>query len=290
MDKQYIKDNKLVERYLRQELTDEERQAFRVALLFDEGLQQEVEETRFLFQNLQRLKVPNEETKTAKPKPWFGWLMGALAVVAFVGFVYLINRSGDETKAKPSMEIPVESSKRETPIQAAPTQEVETAPEEEPTVQPAEPQEKSEKTSPRPKAPQSPQPIAKADTSVHPYLDQFTRGSLRSNESSLSIRSPKIGETLPSENEKIKLSVQGILSIDEAPERERFIIRLFSNKEADFYDFKPIFSIRPSFRKSGNDYEMSSDTLVSLAAGLYYFTVEDKETEDMIYVGKVRVK
>lgn len=290
MDKQYIKENNIIDQYLRQELADDERQAFRVALLFDEELRQEVEDTRLLFQQLQGTA---SALTSPQSKNWLKWLLGALALGIILSLGYWMPASWFEQEPAPSMTTPMDSSKMEGPSQRIPTKEVETQPEKDRVPEEA-PASTLPKASPKPKAKlkktEPSQPIAAADSKPHPYLDQFTKAGFRSNGSTVRIRSPKMGQILPLKNGKIELHIEGTLALEEAPDEERFVIRLFSNKKADFDDFKPLFSGYPTLRAKGAEYELYLSQTLELSPGLYYFILEDNAIEDMIYVGKIKVQ
>lgn len=285
MDAQYIKDNEVIERYLLGQLSDDERQAFRVALLFDENLRQEVEDTRLLHQQIQQLK------STTKPfsKKYVWWLIGSFVIILTAISIYFLNKNTTERPQQnttPSIENAQKNDKKSNETNTDTITKIEKEEKEiQPKIQPFTPKKKATK-------PTKPlQPIAAADSKTHPYLDQFTTGGFRNNEVKITVNSPKIGETLILENEKINLNLKGVLTLDKTPEKERFVVRLFSNKKADFDNFKPILSVNPTITKlENNDYQLSFNAVIPLPQGLYYFIIEDNAIEDMIYVGKFLVE
>lgn len=287
MDKQYIKDNEVIERYLLGQISDNERQEFRVALLFDESLRQEVEDTRLLHQHIQQLKMAK---KQPKPKKIIWWLIGSLLMISIATVAYFANKNKFVKKQEntPStIEMPPKTIKKITESatdELLKEEQIEEKKEENQLeIEPFVPEKKV--TTPKKSSP----PIAAADTKTHPYLDQFVTGGFRNNQVKITVNSPKINEKLTAENGKINLNIKAVLSLDKTPEKERFVVRLFSNKKADFDNFKPILSDNPTISESDNQYNLSFNAIVPLPKGLYYFIIEDNEKEDMIYVGKFLV-
>jgi hypothetical protein len=292
MNNKYIKENEIIERYLLGKLSDDERQKFRVALLFDKNLQQEVEDTRLLQQQIQLLKT----TKSlAKKQSFTPWIIGGLLLLFIVIVSYFINKNiiSQEEKIPTTIEKPQKTIESTIESIIKSTIEESTKPatddllkqeEQQPIVEPFIPNQKVKKP------PQSSQPIAEAEIEKSSYLEQFIDGNFRNNEVRIQVRSPKVGETLLLKNGAINLDIKAILSLDKMPEKERFVIRLFSNKKVDFDNFKPILSANPTISKSGNNYELSFNAIVPLPKGLYYYIIEDNDVEDMIYAGKVLVK
>ena len=285
MDKNYIKDNEVIERYLLGQLSDDERQAFRVALLFDENLRQEVEDTRLLHQHIQQLKTAKKQPKLKKI---IWWLIGSLLMISIATVAYFMNKNNfiqKQENTPETIETPQKTIKETTEPATDDLPKIEETEEEnQPEIEPFVPEKKG--TTPK----KSSQPIAAADTKTHPYLDQFTTGGFRNNEVKITVNSPKLSEKLTAENGKINLNIKAILSLDKMPEKERFVVRLFSNKKADFDNFKPILSANPTISKSDDYYNLSFNAIVPLPKGLYYFIIEDNEIEDMIYVGKFLVE
>jgi hypothetical protein len=292
MNNKYIKENEIIERYLLGKLSDDERQKFRVALLFDKNLQQEVEDTRLLQQQIQLLKT----TKSlAKKQSFTPWIIGGLLLLFIVIVSYFINKNiiSQEEKIPTTIEKPQKTIESTIESTIKSTIEESTKPatddllkqeEQQPIVEPFIPNQKVKKP------PQSSQPIAEAEIEKSSYLEQFIDGNFRNNEVRIQVRSPKVGETLLLKNGAINLDIKAILSLDKMPEKERFVIRLFSNKKVDFDNFKPILSANPTISKSGNNYELSFNAIVPLPKGLYYYIIEDNDVEDMIYAGKVLVR
>lgn len=288
MDKNYIKDNEVIERYLLGQLSDDERQAFRVALLFDENLRQEVEDTRLLHQHIQQLKTAKKQPKSKKI---IWWLIGSLLMISIATVAYFMNKNNliqKQENTPETIETPQKTIKETTEPatdELLKEEQIEEKKEENQLeIEPFVPEKKG--TTPK----KSSQPIAAVDTETHPYLDQFTTGGFRNNEVKITVNSPKLSEKLTAENGKINLNIKAILSLDKMPEKERFVVRLFSNKKADFDNFKPILSANPTISKSDDYYNLSFNAIVPLPKGLYYFIIEDNEIEDMIYVGKFLVE
>lgn len=288
MNKNYIKDNEVIERYLLGRLSDDERQEFRVALLFDESLRQEVEDTRLLHQHIQQLKTA---TKQPKSKKIIWWLIGSLLMISIAMVAYFGNKNNlvkKQENTPTTIETPQKTIKKTTEPatdELLKKDQIEKKKEENQLeIEPFVPEKKE--TTPQKSSP----PIAAADTKTHPYLDQFTTGGFRNNEVKITVNSPKINEKLTAENGNINLDIKAVLSLDKTPEKERFVVRLFSNKKADFDNFKPILSYNPTISESGKDYNLSFNAILPLPKGLYYFIIEDNEKEDMIYVGKFLVE
>ena len=286
MKRKYIEDNNIVEKHLLNKLSDEERKAFRAALLFDEELRQEVEDTRLLHQQIKQLKPQTGiSSNKLNKKIWliFAFIIGAL----LISFFYYNTTLKKEVETKSTIES--SSSNEESNNQNLDAQKGNLE-EETPNVE-----EIPNNTAPVPpvkteEQPNINQPIAAADIAPHPYLDQFTRSAVRNNETLVEVNNPKQGQTIELKEGKAKIEVKGRFITKKEVSNKRYTIRLFSNKKADFDAFKPIISVYPTLRKSSDGYEFNAQNIVPFKRGLYYFVIEDTKLENMVYVGKFFVK
>ena len=182
MKKEYIKENNIIEQFLLNKLSDEERKAFRVALLFDEKLRQEVEDTRLLHQQIQQLKPQNNKFKKTT------WLAGIFLLSVLISF-FIYNNS---TTKDQTINSKTETSSTNEELNELPKEIIEKKKSSEEEALPKEIIEKEKLHDIVPVIPKKvdetidfSQPIASTDIKSHPYLDQFTNGTYRNEESKL---------------------------------------------------------------------------------------------------------
>jgi hypothetical protein len=97
MDRNYIDDNHIVARYLADQLSDQEREAFEAYYLEHPDVVQEMEAAARFKVGLAQLKDSGELSKILKPRPWFRQeryqaLAAGVAIIAIGAFLF-INRS-----------------------------------------------------------------------------------------------------------------------------------------------------------------------------------------------------
>ncbi|MGB0862315.1 MAG: hypothetical protein ACPGXZ_05320 [Saprospiraceae bacterium] len=84
MERDYIEKNDVIEQYLLERLSNEERKAFSATLQFDEELRQEVEDTRLLLYQKEVLPLHNEDFLK---REWLLTLALLILILAYL-FVY----------------------------------------------------------------------------------------------------------------------------------------------------------------------------------------------------------
>lgn len=270
-------DQDLISRYLLGQLEGKDLQQFTLRLLRDKSLQKEVDANRLLMKTLWHTnQQANGQTDNEGPSKWW-WMLPVVLVFGGLLFFWPPNVQPPPVpqNSAPATETPanpVENTESEVlPIEEVPT---ETTPP--PTEVPAPT-----------KAPQKALPIA-ANFEPNPMLDVLIDNPTRATTLQLSITEPQAGATLTLKNKTHPFTVSGqVTLVDPDAETPVLVCHLFSNKEADFENFTPIFTQTLTLNNtSGKEYNFSFQRKLSdVSPGLYYLMIEGEE--ELIYLKKV---
>ena len=130
-----------------------------------------------------------------------------------------------------------------------------------------------------------------SDFVANPYLEPLTRSNTRGKKYQFEITSPK-GDTATLEvrNGKKILKIEGQISTEASPLEEKFIYYLYSNKEEDYLNEKPILE-NPLNLAPVNDtlFSFRINTLPDIPAGLYYYLIALEKQDEPLFVGKLIV-
>ena len=147
MDNTFIKDD-VIERYVLNQLNDEELATFRGQLMFDENLRKQVVETKMLMQGLaaiasEGIVTNSNSTITATPATRSNTPLRAAMIIGLLllaGMTYYFVSSSDKAKMeetpKKSIQIPIDDTKQETAPQNTPSNSTEEKLQPEKTVEP----------------------------------------------------------------------------------------------------------------------------------------------------------
>lgn len=258
----------LIEQYLAGTLEASRRQAFEQQLQQDPDLRQEVAVHRFLQQQgadpgkmalrrqLGELSKQQQASRRKKlrQRRWAFIGLAALALT-ILAFWWLLHRSG-ETAPTPPM---------------PPTQ---TAPEEAPPVETPPSQEAD-----APAAPSKPDnaiaALDPADWAPNPLLDPLA-GSILRQDAPLALRltSPAPERQFTLQNRKVALLIEGELAKDALDEPfEALNIQLFSNRQEDYLESRPVFTQTPACPAEGNICKFKLTPRLALKPGLYYLVI-----------------
>lgn len=305
-----------IQRYLDQEMSVEEAQAFEEAMDKDQTLAREValnQEMKAmlgespeneLLKNLDMLSSEVEDTPPASGTSWRSllWFIPVLLIIGWLVFSPSDNNtSQQESKVEPVIEertiapaieeVPVESPSEEEP-QEVEEQELERE-ETKKNITPA-PSDKQKKVPPSlpiDKKPKKSQPIAAADFEPNPSLDFLIANNVRNNEIILTIQQKQSDVELKNNGDKTAFKVAGQFEATTDLSDKDFKLHLFSNKKADFDNFEPFSTFDLTLQPdTGNIYKIANSQSLALKPGLYYYLIEDYEVEKIYYVEKFEVR
>jgi hypothetical protein len=263
---QPLDEQELIERYLSDALTVGEAGELEARMKNDPSFRTRVELHRQLhaeFSDPQKLALRNmlsdivEETPV-QPRSGKGWwMLGLLIGVVALGVWYF--RSVTPVPEAPSSITPTEQEKNEQPIQQT--------------------------------TPATPEPIAKADgPSFKPnqaFESRLGNGGIRSEDGEeVIMQSPRPNAVLTLKNQNVALTFKGRISVGEEPQEMPLAIRIYNNQP----DSKSFMELRAVVKKDQDNLLFSAAQNVKLAPGVYYYTLEQTETRDLIYVGKFTVR
>ena len=300
-----------IQRYLDQEMSVEEAQAFEGAMAKDEALAREValnQEMKAMLgespenELLKNLEMLSSEVEDIPPyssgTSWRSllWFIPVLLIIGWLVFSPSDNNTSQESKVEPPIEepatapvieeVPVESPSKEEPqeLEREQTKEI---------ITPA-PSDKQKKVPPSPpidKKPKKSQPIAAADFEPNPSLDFLIANNVRNNEITLTIHQKQSNVELKNNGDKTAFKIAGQFeSITDLSDKD-FKLHMFSNKKADFDNFEPFstsdLTLQPD---TDNIYKVANSQSLDLKPGLYYYLIEDYGTEKIYYVEKFEVR
>jgi len=271
--------NELIEQYLSGTLSAAQQQEVETRLITDVDFRAEVDWQRQLYQELadpQKLQLRDlmsdivQQTPVAPPTANSKWLkgLGLILLILFGGWLAWLWLSPP----------------RETPKVIPQQEEIQTPSSKEPVVVPPTqdtPAKSSEKT---------PAPIAMADPADFlPNRDFEARlgSTIRTTDGSVEMQSPTLGANFTSANGFVKINFRGTAPADDDVSTNPLVLKIYSNR-AD----QPLFNILPVIndRKTATGrWNFSSSQRLRLKPGLYYFTIERKADEDLVFVGKFTV-
>ncbi|MDO8365947.1 MAG: hypothetical protein Q7T20_04055 [Saprospiraceae bacterium] len=269
----------LIDQYLSGSLSPEERQVFEGRMASDEVFRSEVALHRHLLeefsdpQKLQLRDVLTDILRAPPPAKKYGWSIGPIVAVlalllGVLGWYWVSSvpasiqpASQEEIKSVPPINEPI----------AAP----------EKGDAPSEPVEKTSS------------PIAHADPAAYIANAEFERrlGSMnRASDGMVKMTSPAMGATFKAENGVVKINFRGTAPAEGDTARFPLVLKVYDNK-VDFG--KSLYRVFPTImNRNAADGQWSFETgqRFRLRPGLYYFTVERKFDEDLIFAGKFKVE
>ena len=119
-------------------------------------------------------------------------------------------------------------------------------------------------------------------------LESMIGSQLRDGGFKFRIVQPSANASLVAKNGSLTLQISG--RIDGADKLEdRFQLKLFSNKKADFEADRALFSIPLTFSHEDGHFSFQVLKKMKLASGLYYYLIENEESGAVNLVGKFRL-
>lgn len=267
--------NELIERYLDGSLSPAERQAAETRLANDPGFQAQLELHRQLHEEfadpqkleLRDLLVDIMQKPPAGKRAWRKGLGLALLILlaGWIGWRWL------SPVAEPAPAVPEETKSVPAPDESA-----------------AIPENRDTPTSPRGKAPQ--RPIAMINPAAFTPNQDFERrlgNNLRSVEGSVEIQSPAPGTNFSLKNGMALINFQGTVPASSDTAAYPLDLKIYDNLSV--IGQAPLFRIQPAITSRNNasaTWIFSSSQRLRLPPGLYYFIVEGRADEDLLFVGK----
>jgi len=283
-------DNEKIDRFVRDEMSVDERQAFKKLMDQNEDLQNEVNfgnELKSFFDNREpalesQLEKLGEEHFADKPssitKYW--WIPVALALLG--GLWYMTQSSNQTPIPQPKVEAIESVSTTETAskvTEGAPAMPEEVQQAQDPIVQPPKPIKKIET--------QPAQPIAEldpADFAPNPILESLMKEQVRDS----GFETKVIGPT-PSQifiyKEKILLDFKGNTTA-----KPPYDFTIYSNKGQDFDEGIGVLSKELTGTRDGDTYTFRFNAAVPFERGLYYILLQEKAGEEILRIEQFMVK
>ena len=274
MDKKYIEQNDVIERFVLSQLTAEELDQFLVYQMLHPEIQQEIQSMRQLINSI-RHSSQNHAGSTAGKKnylsPRSGIILVLILMLISIGTWLLLNQryKGAETVENSPL-LPPQDSLEMEPKDSL----LSPSPSKNPNPNPPPPPDKS--SEPTNKSTEKPV-IAAADLQPNNFLEINIGSNLRS-ETVLEVTSPESGARFIVKDVLQELSFMGKLRL--SPEEQsvpQLTLYLFTNKESDYLEFKPLFSHALNFSaQADGSYDFAIEKKTALPHGLYYFLIEDE--------------
>ncbi|MEO1263348.1 MAG: hypothetical protein AAFZ15_31350 [Bacteroidota bacterium] len=279
-----------IARYLQGKLAGNELVKFNLRQARDEAFRKEVETERLLHESILKDKqqfeaAGDKRTASAGVNKW--WFFMALLFVACISFYFYQNATSPansiETDSGPSEE----KAKEELP-EPLDTEEIKTDDRKE---KPASPEEQTEpvKTIPPTKKEDPKQPrVFASNFTVNPLLEEVINNTgVRGNGLRLNLKEPAPAAKLPLSEQSVLLRFTGTATsnMEDSPVRLLF----FSNKKADYEQWKPIFESAIVLQPENDGFIFSFEKETELGPGLYYYIFEDVNEERYLLAGKLEI-
>jgi len=273
-----------VEKYLLNKMTESEKAAFQFELMQDRDLQQEVRTMRIVQKTLiaekRGVKVPQKDS----PSFW-KWLLPLLLLPILFFFwnkkdVEIVPPSTPKTEVSP----PITPEKKEEVKETEPAKEESPIDEEIKKYAPKDQNEAIKK-----EIENKPQYIAMAepaDLVPNPLFEQMSSGT-RGNDLDLVLNSPSSFSIISWQESAFILPFTGTITSDEEPNLQLLI---FSNKKADYENWEYLKQENLKIIKSDEGFSFSVRPTLQLKRGLYYYLIENMDTETPVTIGKFEVR
>ncbi len=123
----------------------------------------------------------------------------------------------------------------------------------------------------------------------NPYLEDYIASNLRSDEISVMIASPKTGVVFSVLEGEISIPLKGQIRV-RSSNQNTISVKIFDNNPKSFISDIPLIKSELSINNSGTFENVDETISHKFSKGLYYFTVENSDTDMILYVGKFLVK
>ncbi|MBL7809601.1 MAG: hypothetical protein JNN28_17405 [Saprospiraceae bacterium] len=263
---QPLDEQELIEKYLSGELPGDQTRELEARMAKDPSLRARVELERQLqaeFSDPRKLALRDmmadivQETPSAPKSGNRWWILMILAGLLVIGAWYFW----------PNAETPAHSA---PPVVAPPT---------------------TDTTPVQQTAPVNPEPIAKADGQKfkpNPVFEtRLGNGGIRSGDGGeVNFQAPRPNAVLPMQNKSVALSFKGQVSAGDDIQGTPLSIKVYNNQPGS----KAVLELKPGVTANQDKWSFSAAQSAKLEPGVYYYTLEWTETEELIYVGKFRVE
>ena len=273
-----------IEQYLRNTMTEEEKSAFQFELMQDKNLREEVKAMRIV----QKTVIAESRQKAATG---FNYrpLAYAAAVLLLLGAFFFLSKKSDDRIAddvppKETETLPITPNDTSTEEEGIVVEEKEEKKLEDVINEGVKNKKEAVKEKPI-------QQIALADPIdlvPNPLFEQMTTG-VRGGDIEIKAISPVKDAVLTWQEGAFVLPFRGIVNTDDeaAPTLNLLI---FSNKKADFEEWKYLEKVSLKIEKSAAGFRYSARPKLNVKRGLYYYLIENEDTEEPVLTGKFEVK
>ncbi len=273
-----------IEQYIRNTMTESEKSAFQFELMQDKNLREEVKAMRIM----QKTVIAESRGKVSAG---FNYrpLAYAATILFLVGAFFYFNQKETEVivdnpvkiNNSPSVKLPNDTTIGDEGV-ASQGNEEESINDDTNNDGPVKPDPITIEPS---------NPIALADPVdlvPNPLFEQMTT-DVRGGNLKISPNSPSENAVLNWRKNTFVLPFTGNLSTDEevAPTLNLLI---FNNKKEDFEEWKYLKKEALTINASADGFKYFSRPKLQLKRGLYYYLIENEETEDVVFSGQFKVK
>jgi hypothetical protein len=266
---QPLDQQELIEKYLSGEMSAEQQQAVKTRMEQDAAFRVQVELHRQLhaeFADPRKLALRDmlsdivQETPAAPPSANRWWWWGGLILLLLITGIWYT---------------------RQTDVPTSPTTPQNSSPDiQAPNQSPVAP------VQPMP----APEPIAKATGpgfKVNPAFEtRLGNGGIRSGSAKdVIVQFPTANANFMIENGGVALRFLGSLPPEGDIQANPLQIKIYNNQP----NSKPVLELNPAIKELQDKWQYSISSKARLTPGVYYYTLEWTETEDLLYVGKFTV-
>ena len=286
MDRSYIDQHNVIERFVLDQLTEEELDGFLVYQMMHPPIRKEVREMRQIV-----LAIRSTSPSRRRSPRWkislavilFFFLLGGLVIWSQTENKQVPDPIDQETEVIPSPEVPPKDSQA---VEPAPMVKPENP--SPPVAQdiPAPDNASEEKTTSPPVKDDAAEALYAANFVPNKYLEANLDVKYRGNELQIKLTEPAPEAHFELKDKTTNLHWSGTLENVEEPSIQKVRLLLFSNHEEDYLDYRPLFQEDLQF---GDSMQFTLQKNLELAPGLYYFIMEDPDSGKVYHTGKFTI-
>lgn len=121
----------------------------------------------------------------------------------------------------------------------------------------------------------------------NPHLESYLQIPVLGKDFTIEIDYPKQEMRYPLKNNQFMFRVKGQIIANSNILPSNFKLRLFSNSIDDFKNHKVIEEWDIDFKNNTSPFEFKISNILNVQRGIYYFSIEQMDTQERFYVGKI---
>lgn len=286
MDKKYIKNHNVIERYLLGQLEGEELDKFSLQLMRDSKLQEEVNANRLLYKTVWKSARAGGPSFLKKNRNRILWM--SVLIFSMVALYLFLPKEPGLVEQSEIPEIPSSSEAATQKGGELPASDLENSKidnTQSPSVdKPQTPPINPEKGLAEPRT-EKPKKVFAANFEENPLLENLKSEMVRGENLKLLLNEYAV--EISHATTGIELPFSGRIETDNNSTEPTIRLYIFDNKEANYKNFKPVWKKDLALEKVEGGFQFSVKDKIIVDPGLYYVIFEDVEEVENLWIGKL---